>query len=306
MPCFNPIHAYRPLGGGKLVFRLPYVGASSLQVPCGQCIGCRMKRSDEWATRLWHEAQTHDASSFVTLTFDDENLPPDGSIRLRDVQLFIKRLRKHLGHGRVRYFACGEYGDGNNRPHYHAILYGVDFADKYPWRKSASGHLCYRSATLERLWPYGHCEIGTVTRESLGYVARYILKKVGGEMAVEHYKRVNAQTGEITTVRPEFITMSTRPGIGAEWYTRWKTDVFPSDFVIVEGSKKPIPRYYSKKNEAAHEGQSVVGSDASHPDRIRFERKKASFRHRKDNTPDRLATREEVQRRRVERLKREI
>lgn len=288
------------------MFKPPFVGAKPENIPCGQCVGCRMTKADEWATRLWHENQTHDASTFVTLTFSDEHLPADGSIRVRDIQLFIKRLRKHLGHGRVRYFACGEYGDDNLRPHYHAILYGFDFEDRYPWRKSQSGHVCYRSPTLERLWPFGHCEIGTVTRESLGYVARYVLKKVTGQPAADHYKRVNQVTGEIHQVQPEFITMSTRPGIGAAWYTRFKGDAFPSDFVIVDGEKKPIPRYYDKKLKAEFEGQSVVGSSASHPVRILYERRQRAFKHKADQTPERLAVREELQQLRVNKLKRDL
>lgn len=265
-----------------------------MQLPCGQCIGCRMGKADEWATRLWHEAQTHDRSAFITLTFNDEHLPADGSIRVRDVQLFIKRTRKRLGHNRVRFFACGEYGGDCSRPHYHVILYGFDFPDRYPWRKSESGHLCYRSPLLEELWPYGYAELGTVTRESLGYVARYVLKKVNGAAKAEHYRRVDPVTGEVHQVAPEFITMSTRPGIGAEWYTRFKGDAFPSDFVVVNGQKKPVPRYYKKKLDF---GPAL---------RVTAKRQVKAAKHADNNTPDRLATREEVQHRRVQRLKRTI
>lgn len=296
MPCFNPLQAWPNPKGGKVVWspHQSFDGAQPLTIPCGQCIGCRMSRADEWATRLWHEAQTHETSAFLTLTFSDENLPPDGSIRVRDVQLFIKRLRKHLGHNRVRFFACGEYGGDGGRPHYHVITYGYDFPDRTPWRQSTSGYLCYRSATLERLWPYGFAELGTVTRESLGYVARYVLKKVNGDKAKEHYLRPNPVTGELHQVQPEFITMSTRPGIGAEWYTRYATDAFPSDFVVVNGSKKPVPRYYKKKLTW---GENL---------KVTTKRQEKAKVHEANNTPDRLAVREEVQQRRVERLKREI
>lgn len=296
MPCFNPLQAWPNPAGGKVLWspHRSWEGAQPLTIPCGQCIGCRMTRADEWATRLWHEAQTHERSAFLTLTFSDEHLPEDGSIRVRDVQLFIKRLRKHLGHNRVRFFACGEYGGAGNRPHYHAIIYGYDFPDRQPWRKSDSGFVCYRSEILERLWPCGFAELGTVTRESLGYVARYVLKKVNGPAAEEHYLRANPVTGEVHRVAPEFITMSTKPGIGAEWYTRFKTDAFPSDFVIVDGKKKPVPRYYKKQLE--------IGEDL----RVSSKRQVKAKKHADNQTPDRLAIREEVQERRAERLKRTI
>lgn len=297
MTCFSPIVAYPPAnGGGKLVFAAThsYVGANSLQIPCGQCIGCRMSKADEWATRLMHEAQMHASSSFLTLTFSDENLPEDGSVRVRDVQLFMKRLRKHLGHSRVRFFACGEYGDNGDRPHYHVILYGYEFPDRYPWRKSSSGYVCYRSETLERLWPFGHAEVGSVTRESVGYVARYVLKKITGDQADEHYVRINPFTGELRQVSREFVTMSNRPGIGHDWYVLYSGDAFPSDFVVVDGQKKPVPRYYKKKLE---EMEAL---------RVTAKRKKRARQHADNQTPERLAVREEIQQRRVERLKREI
>lgn len=256
-----------------------------------------MSRADEWATRLYHEQQTHGTSSFLTLTFNDEHLPDTYSVSVRDLQLFMKRLRKHLGHGRVRYFGCGEYGDQGGRPHYHLIVYGFDFPDRVPWRKTPTGHITYRSATLEKLWPYGHAEIGSVTTESLGYVARYVLKKVNGEAAEEHYKRVHPFTGQLVTVQKEFIVMSTRPGIGAAWYQRFKGDAFPSDFVVVNGKKKPIPRYYTKQLKAE--------SERSHL-RVTAKRKQRAFRHAENNTPERLATRQEVQELRVQRLKRDL
>lgn len=309
MPCYSPLTAYTPPGGGKVVFKSPYLGATPLTIPCGQCIGCRMSRADEWATRLYHEQTTHDASSFVTLTFSDEHLPDSYSISVRDLQLFIKRLRKRLGHGRVRYFGCGEYGDEGGRPHYHLILYGYDFPDKYLWDKSPAGYPVYRSPMLEELWPFGYSNIGTVTMESLGYVARYVLKKVNGEAAEDHYRRVHPFTGQVVQVQKEFIVMSTRPGIGAAWYQRFKGDAFPSDFVTVNGQRKPIPRYYTKKLKDVSEGKAWVKDGKAVPDHattIINKRKQRAFRHADNNTPARLEVRKEVQRLRVNRLKRTI
>lgn len=264
-----------------------------MTVPCGQCVGCRMARSQDWQTRLYHEGSRHEHSSFLTLTFSDEHLPETGSVCVRDVQLFMKRLRKFLGH-RVRYFACGEYGDLNLRPHYHLILFGFDFPDRKPWRKTGSGFVTYRSEQLEKLWPFGQCEIGTVTPESCGYVARYCLKKVNGPAAEDHYTRQNPVTGEIHRVRPEFITMSTRPGIGSDWFGEFGSDAFPSDFVIVNGSRRAVPRYYKKKLDEASAGAITA-------------KRKAEARKRADNnTPERLEVRQEVLERRLVNLQREL
>lgn len=254
-----------------------------------------MARSDQWRTRLQHESQMHERSSFVTLTFSDEHLPTDYSVNVRDLQLFMKRLRK--SHGKCRYFACGEYGDRTLRPHYHMIIFGLDFTDQVPWRKSGSGHVLYRSESLERLWPFGHSEVGTVTPQSCGYVARYCLKKVNGPRAADHYTRLNPLTGELHQVRPEFVVMSQRPGIGADWYDQFSCDVFPSDFVIIEGQKRAIPRYYTKKLKAQ-------AAEAAY--QVKLKRMETARQSAADNTPERLAVREELQHIRVDRLVRPL
>lgn len=235
----------------------------------------------------------HEASSFLTLTFSDEYLPPSYSVDVRDMQLFMKRLRKRIGKP-VRFFACGEYGETNLRPHYHLILFGYDFPDRYPWRKTGSGFVTYRSAELEQVWWMGNAEIGTVTQESAGYVARYVLKKVNGRMADDHYRRIHPLTGEIVNVAPEFVTMSNKPGIGSGWYDKYSMDAFPSDFVIINGEKRPVPRYYKKKLEEET------------ADEITAKRKQEARKRAADNTPERLAVREEVLTLRLDQLTREL
>lgn len=297
MACFHPVQAWKPLpfsARKKLFFRQVQGAGEAILVPCGQCIGCRVGKSDEWRTRLYHEAQAHERSSFLTLTYAPEHLPEDGAVSVRALQLFMKRLRKGLGQERVRFFACGEYGEGLARPHYHVILFGKEFADQYPWEKTRSGHVLYRSAEAERYWPFGHVKIGTVTPSSAAYVARYCVKKVNGERAESHYTRVDPLTGEVRRLAPEFLTMSRRPGIGADWYERHARDAFPSDFVIVEGSKKPVPRYYERK---------LAEDDLK---AIKQKRTEAAEQHQANNTPERLAVREEVAQLRLNRLKRDL
>lgn len=254
-----------------------------------------------------HEAQLHEAASFLTLTFDDAHLPADYSIKVRDVQLFNKRLAKRLGP--FRFFACGEYGDQGGRPHYHILVFGHDFAhDRYAWRLSPSGHTLYRSPTLESLWTEGNSEIGTVTQESAQYVARYIMKKVNGKMAADHYSRVHPLTGEVCQVHPEFITMSRggrtgKGGLGTGWYDRFQGDAFPSDFVIVNGEKRPVPRFYKKKLHAQAEADKATARTEL---KLQAKRAKHALSDRANNTPERLATREELQSLRLEQLKRNL
>lgn len=261
-----------------------------------------MDKSRDWATRIVHESKLHERNAFVTLTYANEHLPEDYSVSVRPLQLFMKRLRKWMGHNRCRFFACGEYGDTNLRPHYHLILFGIDFEDKYPWRKTASGAITYRSPAIERLWTFGHIEIGDVTLQSAGYVARYVIKKINGEMAETHYRRIHPLTGLVWDVKPEFIVMSNRPGIGAGWYDKYSTDAFPSDFVIVEGSKRPIPRYYKKKLEAAADPARLL----TPANRVTWARKERALHQAHNNTPERLSVREEVLRLKTQSLEREL
>lgn len=104
-----------------------FLAREGLNVPCGKCMACRIARSREWTTRLIHELSYWDKASFVTLTYDNEHLPSDNSLSVRHWQLFMKRLRKQVEPLKIKYFASGEYGDKFGRPHYHAIIFGLDF-----------------------------------------------------------------------------------------------------------------------------------------------------------------------------------
>lgn len=194
MPCYKPLDAWRPdssTGSKKLIFSYNSKTCNSLtphlQVPCGRCVGCRLERSRQWAIRCVHEASLHEKNCFITLTYNDENLPADQSLHYEPFQLFMKRLRKKYGSG-IRFYMCGEYGEKLARPHFHACLFGHDFDDKKVWKKTDAGSVLYRSAELEKLWPFGYSSVGDVSFESAAYVARYIMKKITGEAAESHYK----------------------------------------------------------------------------------------------------------------------
>lgn len=246
----------------------------SLDLPCGQCIGCRLERSRQWAVRCLHEAALHPDNCFVTLTYRDDQLPPRGSLDYSHFQKFMKRLRKDV-RVPVRFYMCGEYGEQLGRPHFHACLFGFDFRDKTYWRTSPAGSKCYRSDHLERLWPFGACEIGAVTFESAGYVARYCVQKITGHNARYHY-------GELT---PEFNRMSLKPGIGARWLEKFRRDVYPHDYVVVRGHETKPPRYYDKLH-------SVYFPEEI--EEITFRREQQGRSRYQDNTLERLSVKEQV------------
>lgn len=245
MTCYHPLLAYRE--DGKVVFNKPFPLAKGFNLPCGQCIGCRLKYSQEWAVRLMHENQMHDQSCFVTLTFSPESLQArenPNSLDKSEFQRFMKRLRKQYGK-KIRFFHCGEYGEENKRPHYHAILFGVDFEDKELFKVRDEIRL-YTSEKLAKLWPYGFVTLGQVSLESCAYVARYVTKKITGKDAENHYIYWDPLTGEGTPIQPEYATMSRKPGIGKEWFDKYKSDVYPHDYVVVKKHKIRPPRYYDK------------------------------------------------------------
>lgn len=301
MPCYHPLKGFRSAeltknGKRKIVFS-PVHGYTDLpvEVPCGQCIGCRLERSRQWAIRLTHEAQLHDRKCFVTLTYDDEHLPPGRNLQKRDFQLFMKRLRKNSGL-KVRFYHCGEYGDTDGRPHYHAILFGVDFPDQKPYKRTKRDDMIFKSELLNQIWGKGHCFIGEVTPQSCAYTARYIMKKIGGEKAVDHYRYTDPETGEQFDRQPEYATMSLKPGIGGDWFDKFHKDVFPSDFVVLQGKRSgKAPKFYDNQLEKA--APAVLR-------KIKFNRIRSAAKHKTDQTPERLAVREAVKLSKISQLKR--
>lgn len=270
-------------------------------VACGQCIGCRLERARQWQVRLMHEANLHELKCFITLTYDDEHLPYGQTLVKNDFQTFMRRLRKehakNNNNAKIRFFHCGEYGEKNGRPHYHAILFGIHFADKRKHSTNEQGDTLYTSETLSRIWGKGHCLIGAVSAETCGYTARYILKKVTGKQAKEHYQYIVPETGEVIHKQPEYITMSLKPGIGYGWYERFKTDVFPADRVVQKGKEQLPPSYYTRLLEKEDE-QTLK--------KIKLKRLTRAAKYKADQTPERLADRETVKRSKLKQLSRNL
>lgn len=262
-----------------------------MEVPCGQCMGCRIARAREWAIRCMHEASEHQHNQFLTLTYADEHLPQWGSLDKSAFPLFMKRLRKEIGY-RVSYFYVGEYGENTKRPHYHALLFGLAVPDAVAWTEHDKGKL-YTSQALTRLWGQGHVVIGPVTYETAAYCARYNMKKVTGQAAKDHYTRVDPETGEVYELVPEFIGMSRRPAIGRTWFEKFHTDLYPSDEAIHKGKSYSVPKYYDRLLDRVAPLQLQE---------IKEERVKRAntIDRKKEQTPHRRAVRAEVSRLKAE------
>lgn len=207
-----------------------------IELPCGQCIGCRLERSRQWAVRCVHEASLWSDNCFLTLTYDDVHLPAGGSLVKKDLQDFWKRLRKAIYPAKLRYFACGEYGSQFERPHYHACVFGWSPSDKKLYTIRCGSRL-YLSDIIAKCWPFGFHTIGDVSFDSAAYVARYVLKKINGDAADDHY----------CDREPEYVVMSRKPGIAKDWILNFYSDVYPHDYVVIRDNIKcRPPRYYDQ------------------------------------------------------------
>lgn len=313
MPCYHPISAWQLLnvktvnGKPTISFKNPYAAPSptrvGIQVPCGQCIGCRLERSRQWAIRCVHEAYGHADNCFITLTYDNDHLPKDGSLQVKHFQDFMKRLRQHYERGfeyennngekvffpggnKIRFFQCGEYGENTRRPHYHACLFGVDIPDKLLYTVR-DGCRLHTSEFLKGVWGNGFVTVGDVTFESAAYVARYITKKITGsdEKVASHYQGRH----------PEYTTMSRRPGIASGWYKNFKGDVFPADEIVLRGKIMRPPRFYDKQLES---GDPLLYNQ------IKLDRKAQALQNAADNTARRLAVKETIKKQQFQMLKR--
>lgn len=280
MACYHPLPGWYGKTRNEKTGRRPIVFNFNegfkdrpLPIPCGKCIGCKLERARQWAVRCMHEASLYESNCFVTLTYSDEKMPPDGSLNPRDFVLFMKRLRKRYDHG-VRFFQCGEYGENTKRPHHHCLLFNMDFLDKRLLRGGATATPLYRSDELDELWGLGHANIGTATFESAGYIARYTLKKVVGPEASDWYQ------GKV----PEYLTMSRRPGVGSAWLKEFFRDVYPSDELIVNGKVSMPTRFYD---------DMAMKLDKRMLERVKRKRR-ARGKVNPDGTGKRLLVREEV------------
>lgn len=247
MKCTYPMQAVR-LSDGSIAFNLEHKNQiMRLSLPCGQCLSCRLEKVADWTTRLVHESKFHDEMMFITLTYQNDPI----TLIKKDVQNFMKRLRKSVYPKKIKFFACGEYGENYARPHYHIIVFGHEFPDKKHIKTTETGEKLYISDSLTNLWKRGICNFGNVTPASCRYVAGYVVKKITGARKDEYYQ------GRL----PEFVTMSRgnrlnpENSIGRQWFDKYHNELFVDDFVIIDGKKSKIPKYYEKRMEKLYKKQ---------------------------------------------------
>jgi len=341
MVCYVPLDAWRPdfsSGDKKLIFQYnPKVCSTpypQLQVSCGQCIGCRLEYSRQWAVRGMAEAHAWENNCFITLTYNPEKVPKNGSLVLEDFQKFMKRLRRRcsgceeISHPKtgepvkpIRVYYCGEYGDENQRPHYHAILFNFDFPDKILY-KEKDGYNLYTSEILNDLWTdpsdgvsLGFASVGECNFDTIAYVARYMLKKIKGdakEQLLTHTfytsagsinvdllptQRFNPFTGEIHDTIPEFSNCSRAWGIGKQYFDKYNEEIYVTDSVVYQGRECPPPRYFDSLLKSLDEDKY---------NDIKLARNDNAKKYVDNNTSDRLNVRKRVKEAQIKSLKREV
>ena len=288
MSCYKPlIRLYNPdnkemsgrvyslarfsqLSGKQLKYEDLMYNPKVMLIPCGQCIGCRIRQREDWTTRIELEARDYPKEEvwFITLTYDDDHVPgmivktgeimrkvqytwkpgekrPD-SVQIllyEDIQKFLKRLRKTYK-GKLRYFVAGEYGEQTARPHYHMILYGWKPKDlENLYKIHHNGY--YTSEWLANLWGMGQIQIAQAVPETYRYVAGYVTKKmyeIDGKKANAYY--------ELGQTKP-FACMSLKPGLGDHYYQEHKAEIWRQGYIqCTNGKQAQIPRYYEKQMEA--------------------------------------------------------
>lgn len=238
MACIQPLPARRAEDGTvRILTRFEkdqaYLEKHFLMVPCGKCVACQQAHAKAWALRCSLELQQHDNAVFTTLTYDEKHRPV--TLTKRHIQLWLKRLRRSITTP-IRFFASGEYGERTGRPHYHAILYGIDES---------------RADSIENAWALGHCKTDRITPARIAYTAGYTAKKAGWYQQQKE-ERIDPETGELYNWQPPFIQMSRRPGIGAharQWPESWRL------YAVHNGHKQAVPRYLHEawKQQATEE-----------------------------------------------------
>lgn len=287
MSCYHPLKAFR-IGiwpeSGKPKYKIcsyaidhledgrpcassfvsPYaskVEREYITIPCGKCIGCRLDYAREWANRCMLELKYHDKAWFLTLTYDDEHIHYmmfDGvvvqTLWKKDLQDFFKRLRKGnkergLKPQKVRYYACGEYGGRTRRPHYHAIVFGLDIAeeDLRLYKVSPQGYKYFVCDWITDVWQKGYVVLGEVNWNTCAYTARYMMKKLKG---VDEYGNPWKMYYDSIGIEPEFVTMSRKPGIAYQEFESNKRQIYDFDKILISKDDEVLevkpPRYYDR------------------------------------------------------------
>lgn len=257
MSCYHPIQVYYR-EGEKISFKRPKnykVGDyKKITIGCGKCVGCRLDHARSWVARLLMEYKTNYDCYFLTLTYDNEHLK-SLSLNIKDFQLFIKRLRKKFDFLKIKYFACGEYGSTTFRPHFHAVIFGVDFLNEIFEAKKYDSLGHYKSQLLNDIWSNGFVVFAKATPENIGYTARYTLKKIN--------------SGDKTKFGINNEKLLCSRGLGFDYFLENYDDMLKFDGFYYDGQKYNLPRYFIKKlEELDPEEKSRLKKQREHLSRI--------------------------------------
>lgn len=297
MTCFKPIKVWKQTRAdldipAKDYYELKKVsfhkveGREEIEIPCGHCLGCRLDHASMWSTRITMEAKEWKKCCFVTLTYNDKNLPINknnlATLCKKDIQDFMKRLRyyekgaeswKHPITGKeenpIRYFCCGEYGPKGGRPHYHLAIFNWEPDDLKQYKINKHGDQSFKSKKLMKIWGKGFVVIEELNYNTASYIARYVQKKAGiepnkreytGELIAE--EKIDERNGKIFThyknktkqpkllKEKEFLVMSRGVGIGRTYYEKNKEKILRNKGILLKIKDnvklKPIPRYFKK------------------------------------------------------------
>lgn len=290
MPCFSPMSAWQDARSGQFVFSQDSTRelGPTISVPCRLCVGCRADLAAEKTLRCVHEASLYAENCFLTLTVDDAHFPSSEVEWRSSFDKGLKRIRHLLSPKVIRTFGCRELGDSTFRPHGHLLVFGARFELDGPLARSAAGWVCHESLALTKAWGLGHVSVGEFSPESAGYVARYTMKKrPASDPLGELVEVVHPLTGEIVALPPSRPwAVSRRPGIGAEWFSRFGMPCVEQGFVVSRGgSEHPLPSYYKRLGKRV---DPLAGSEARAAAAV------VAIANSDNRTPERLAVRRAV------------
>ena len=259
----------------------------SFELPCGKCAGCKAQYRQDWSTRCYCEAKARETSCMINLTYKTNHFPGGKPhVSKEDIRGFIKRLRRAVDRRkpgtRISYLVVSEYGPKTGRPHYHGIIFGWEFPDiELDPEPTQKGNRMFKSELCERIWKKGRCRIGTA---DTGEAAKYCMDYLGKE---------SSQWIGVDGRPDQFKMQSTCPAIGRTYYERWGKDIYPDDFIVIDGIKTPVPRVFDKWYEE---------DDPEGYARIKRKRNAEAIRRAdRENRPERRKAREVIMKQKAER-----
>jgi len=157
------------------------------EVGCRECWQCRKRRVNDYVGRCIAESKFAKKTYAVTLTYDADQGVNAVTLIYKDVQDFLKRLRKNY---KVRYIVTGEYGSAKGRSHWHIILF---FKDSWP-------EVTSNKRVDWTYWKHGFSYFQEPDWKGFEYCLKYVLKDQTSRQSDSH------------------LAMSKKPPLGHEFF----------------------------------------------------------------------------------------